>query len=65
MADLEKQWEVETIATVRRVRVVTAADEKAAEAASVDAEIEHEEDISEETVAIRPTPDQQSGGGNG
>ena len=56
-----KTWEVETRATVRRVRIVTAEDEKAAIAASVDVEIEYEEDLDEETIDVRPSKSQDGG----
>ena len=47
-----KRWRVETQVTSSCTYYVEAADEKDAEAASVDASPEYSEDINEETMAI-------------
>ncbi len=46
------RWKVITRATTFRTRYVEAPNEKEAEAASIGAEIEHEEDENEETMSI-------------
>jgi hypothetical protein len=47
-----KRWRVETRATIARIYFVTAPHERAAAAASIDAQPEHEEELDEETMSI-------------
>lgn len=49
-------WRVETQATVRRFYDVYAEDQKSAEAATIGAQPDHEEDIQEESMSIVPDP---------
>lgn len=50
----KRLWRIETRATVRRIYLVKAENERDAEAASVNAEPEHEEKENEETLTIGP-----------
>lgn len=49
---MSKRWRVESTVTLHRVRFVTAENQKEAEALSCDAEISHEDEVTEETTAI-------------
>jgi hypothetical protein len=49
-----KKWTIETRVTLTRYYRVEAENEKDAEAASVGAEPEHEEEMNEETLSIVP-----------
>jgi hypothetical protein len=51
----EKTYSIKTVATVRRVYTIRAANIKEAECKSVDAAPDFEEDINEETHSIQET----------